>query len=69
MPKKPMKYQARRPMPRIRTSARARATAPALTLGELIAAAYDTCGDTRTVSRVLGSCTMAERIGLHVIVG
>jgi hypothetical protein len=69
MSKKTMKYQARRPMPRIRTKARARVERATLTLGDLIAAAYDTYGDTRMVARVLGSNAMAERIGLNVVIG
>lgn len=65
------KYQARRPMPQLRTKARGRTRAEArtLTLGDLIAAAYDSVGDTRAVARVLGSNAMAERIGVHIVVG
>ena len=62
------KYQARRPMPRIRTSAVAK-KAPATTLGDLIAAAYDTLGETNGVARVLSSNALAARIGRHIIVG
>ncbi len=65
---KNVKYQARRPMPRIRTSKRARAEKAPLTLGDLIAAAYDALGDTRTVARVLSSNGMAERIGRTIVV-
>ncbi|MDX2014753.1 MAG: hypothetical protein SFW67_31435 [Myxococcaceae bacterium] len=69
MSKKTMKYQARRPMPRIRTKSRARTTPTTLTLGDLIAAAYDSFGDTRSVARVLGSHAMAERIGVQLVIG
>ncbi len=63
------KYQARRPMPQQRTRARARTAAPrTLTVGDLIAAAYDAMGDTKSVARVLGSHAMAERVGLHIVV-
>lgn len=64
------RYQARRPMPKIRTKARARARASqqTLTLGDLIAATYDSVGDTRSVARLLSSNAMAERIGLQIVV-
>jgi len=55
-------------MPRIRTSAVAK-KAPATTLGDLIAAAYDTLGETNGVARVLSSNALAARIGRHIIVG
>ncbi|MBE2253133.1 MAG: hypothetical protein IAE78_26610 [Myxococcus sp.] len=61
------RYQARRPMPRIRR--RAKQVAAVLTLGELIAAAYDAMGETGAVARVLSSNAMAERIGCAIIVG
>lgn len=62
-------YQARRPMPQQRTRARARKAAPpALTLGDLIVAAYDAMGSTKAVARVLGSHAMAERVGVHVVI-
>ena len=62
------KYQARRPMPRIRTRARARVEKTTLTLGDVIAAAYDSLGDTRSVVRLLTSNAMADRIGIQLIV-
>lgn len=61
------KYQARRPMPRIRTVAKQEQST--LTLGDLIAAAYDALGDTKSVARVLGSNALAQRIGRQLIVG
>lgn len=62
------RYQARRPMPPIRTRARARSEKTTLTLGDLIVAAYDAVGDTEAVARLLGSNAMAERIGCTLIV-
>jgi hypothetical protein len=38
-------------------------------MGDLIVAAYDALGETRTVARVIGSSAMAVRIGRQVIVG
>ncbi|MBL8934339.1 MAG: hypothetical protein JNM69_07290 [Archangium sp.] len=55
-------------MPRIRTRARARTEKTTLTLGDVIAAAYDSLGDTRAVVRLLTSNAMADRIGLQIVV-
>lgn len=69
MSKSHTKYQARRPLPRLRTKARARTEQQTLTLGDLIAAAYDTVGDdTRAVARLLQSNAMAARIGRHLVI-
>ncbi|MDP1920458.1 MAG: hypothetical protein Q8L14_29710 [Myxococcales bacterium] len=62
------KYQARRPVPPIRTVARSKQPA-AFSLGDLIAAAYDTIGETRAVARLLSSNALATRIGRHIVVG
>lgn len=62
------KYQARRPMPRIRTSASAKKAPGPLTLGELITAAYDLIGETNGVARMLNSNALAARIGRHIVV-
>lgn len=63
------KYQARRPVPPIRTVARSKQQPAAFSLGELIAAAYDTMGETRAVARLLSSNALATRIGRHIVVG
>ncbi len=61
------KYQARRPVPRIRTVA-SPTNRPALTLGDLITAAYDTLGETNGVARLLSSNALAARIGRLIVV-
>lgn len=63
------KYQARRPVPPIRTVASSKKQPAAFSLGDLIAAAYDTIGETRAVARLLGSNALAARIGRHIVVG
>lgn len=62
------KYQARRPMPKLRKTTTATRQPSPLTLGDLIAAAYDAIGETNAVARVLGSNVLAERIGRAIIV-
>ena len=67
--------QGRRPWPPPRAWARARGVAEAgggarpVTLGDLIAAAFDALGDAREVARVLSSEEMAKAIGRKIVVG
>lgn len=67
-----IKVQGRRviPKPRGRKAVRRKATeAGPLSLGDLIAAAYDALGDTDAVARVLGSDGLALRVGCRIVVG
>ncbi len=62
-----MKIQGRRVMPKIRTHAK-RAVKPAeLTLGDLVAAAFDTLADPDAVTYVLSSRRMSRRIGRKLV--
>ncbi|MHB8878771.1 MAG: hypothetical protein ACYC8T_34150 [Myxococcaceae bacterium] len=58
--------QGRRPWPSVRR--RARRGASGVTLGELIAAAFDVLGDADEVARVLSSKEMAKAIGRKITV-
>lgn len=65
---KKSKMQGRRPMPKMRkksVSIEVGASAP--TVGDLIAAAFDSLGDTEAVVRVLQSNRLAERIGRKIV--
>ena len=54
---------------RYRAAAGAAAKRPALTLGDLIVAAYDAAGgETRRVARVLSSVSMARAIDRRIVV-
>ena len=60
--------QGRRAMPRARRS-RARRQPGALTLGDLVAAAFDTLGpDTRSVAELLSSRSMARALGRRIVI-
>jgi hypothetical protein len=59
--------QGRRPMPLMREKNKVATERPALTLGDLISAAYETLGETGTVVRVLASNRMANRIGRKLV--
>ena len=65
--KKSPKMQGRRPMPKMRAKVKEAVSRPALTLGNLINAAYDALGDTESVVRVLQSNRMANRIGRKLV--
>ncbi len=63
-----MKIQGRRVMPKIRNrTKRVVAAKGALTLGDLVAAAFDTLDDTHAVTSVLASRRMSNRIGRKLI--
>lgn len=67
-----VRVQGRRIIPKGRTRRQARRApepSAALSLGDLIAAAYDALGDTRAVARVLGSDGLALRLGCRIVVG
>jgi hypothetical protein len=55
-------------MPRIRLAGDSKRPLSALTLGDLIAAAYDALGETKGVAKVLGSNALAARIGRQIVV-
>ncbi len=61
------KPQARRATPKQHAKRRATTPTPNLTLGDLVAAAWDSCGDEDTVARVLGSYRMQARIGRRLV--
>lgn len=66
MAKTTKKVQGRRVMPAVR---RHGARARTLTLGELIAAAYDVSnGDSKRAAKILSSREMAEALGRRIIV-
>jgi hypothetical protein len=54
-------------MPKMRAKVKEAVSRPALTLGDLINAAYDALGDTQSVVRVLQSNRMANRIGRKLV--
>ena len=63
-----MKIQGRRVMPKIRNrTKRAGATKGLLTLGDLVAAAFDTLIDSDAVTYVLASRRMSTRIGRKLV--
>jgi hypothetical protein len=64
-----VKRQGRRVMPALRSGVRARATAnKALTLGDLIAAAFDAAGGkVDDVAKVLGSSEIAAATGRKIV--
>lgn len=65
---KKSKMQGRRPMPKMRKkTVSIEIGQGALTVGDLIAAAYDALGDTEAVVRVLSSNKVAERIGRRIV--
>jgi hypothetical protein len=59
--------QGRRPMPKMRAKKKATTERAALTIGDLISAAYDALGETGTVVRVLASNGMSHRIGRKLV--
>jgi hypothetical protein len=61
------KMQGRRPMPKLRTKRKVTAQSKALTVGDLISAAYEALGDTRQVVRVLGSSMLSQRVGRKLV--
>lgn len=62
-----MKIQGRRVMPKMRNrTKRAASTAP-LTLGDLVAAAYDALDNVDAVTYVLASRRMSNRIGRRLV--
>jgi hypothetical protein len=61
------KMQGRRPMPKMRNKMKVTVESPALTVGDLISAAFDALGDTRQVMRVLGSSRLSERVGRKLV--
>jgi hypothetical protein len=61
------KMQGRRPMPKMRTKLKVEVAPQAMTVGDLIAAAYDALGNTETVIRVLGSQRLGERVGRKLV--
>ncbi len=66
-----IKVQGRRVIPKGRSRRivrRKAAPVGRLSLGELIAAAYDALGDTDAVARVLGSDGLALRLGCRIVV-
>ena len=63
-----MKVQGRRVMPKIRNrTKRAGATKGPLTLGDLVAAAFDALNDSDAVTYVLASRRMSSRIGRKLV--
>ena len=64
-----MKIQGRRVMPKIRnrTQRAGAATAGALTIGDLVAAAFDTLSDADAVTLLLSSRRMSSRIGRKLV--
>ncbi len=64
-----MKIQARRVMPKIRnrTAAKRSGVAAPLTIGDLVAAAFDTLTDPDAVTYVLASRRMSKRIGRKLV--
>lgn len=61
------KMQGRRPMPKLRTKRKVTTQSKALTVGDLISAAYEALGDTRQVVRVLGSSLLCQRVGRKLV--
>lgn len=61
------KMQGRRPMPKMRSKLKVEVTPHVLTVGDLIAAAYDALGDTEAVVRVLSSQRLGERVGRKLV--
>jgi hypothetical protein len=64
---KKQNLQGRRPMPRPRGKARVEVAPRALTVGDLITAAYEALGDTGPVVRVLGSRGLSVRVGRKLV--
>lgn len=62
-----IKMQGRRPMPQIRNKRKLTGEARVLTVGDLIAAAFDALGDTGQVVRVLGSTRLSQRVGRKLV--
>ena len=62
------KMQGRRPMLKVRSSKKSGVVEPkTLTVGYLIAAAFDTFGDAGVVLRVLASNKMGDRVGRRLV--
>lgn len=59
--------QGRRPLPRQRSKARVEVEPRALTVGDLISAAYEALGETGPVVRVLGSRRLSVRVGRKLV--
>lgn len=62
-----MKIQGRRVMPKMRNRTKRAASPAPLTLGDLVAAAYDTLNDADAVTYVLASRRMSSRIGRKLV--
>lgn len=54
-------------MPKMRAKMKVAAPTRALTIGDLISAAYEALGDTGQVMRVLGSSRLSERVGRKLV--
>ena len=61
------KLQGRRPTPKARKQTRAEPVEATLTVGDLIAAAFDTLDSASSVASVLSSNTMRRRIGRKLV--
>jgi|APLak6261679142_1056127.scaffolds.fasta_scaffold00210_18 hypothetical protein len=61
------KMQGRRPMPKMRSKLKVEVVPQAMTVGDLIAAAFDALGDAESVKRVLSSQRLAERVGRKLV--
>ena len=59
--------QGRRPMPTMRHKMKVAVEPKVLTVGDLIAAAFDALGDAGQVVRVLGSARLSERVGRKLV--
>lgn len=65
MAKSTKQVKGRRVMPKMRR----RGAGRTLTLGELVAAAFDVSGgDTRRATRILGSRELAEALGRRIVI-
>jgi hypothetical protein len=65
-----VKRQGRRAMPVLRRVRTAKAEAPrALTLGDLVAAAFDVAGDAKGAARLLSSRELGRALGARIVVG
>lgn len=64
---KKSKMQGRRPMPKMRNKLKVSVAPRALTVGDLISAAFEALGDTKQVMRVLGSRHLSERVGRKLV--
>ena len=62
-----MNIQGRRVMPKMRNRTKRAASAAPLTLGDLVAAAYDALDDVDAVTYVLASRRMSNRIGRKLV--